>query len=409
MTVATLAAVAVGPARAQEVPPSLTLEEAVHRFAQSSPELRAARSRLRSALAEARQSRAAANPTFTFTNEDLGGYSERYFNLNQPVDFLWGGGVRGRRADANTEVAGATFQADSAAAVLDLKHAYVDAWYQAGVVDALADAHGAVSEAVEDATARVAEGDLAVYDLRRLRVGRSSLARRLQIASVELADAERRLGALVAGDGSLPRVRAEADEPVPAVPQVRTAVDVALARRPELVRARSAAAALDAQIGLARRSRFAGTSVTGGFKQQSNGQDGLFLGLHVPLPFVDRRGGAIDAAFAEAERAEAVVDLLRISIAREAALAEARLASALAQRDLIGDGGSAEGDELLSSARVAYAEGEVGVVELVDAADAFLEARLLDVEVERGVWIARIELEHVIGGFPGGNTTGAER
>ena len=38
--------------------------------------------------------------------------------------------------------------------------------------------------------------------------------------------------------------------------------------------------------------------------------------------------------------------------------------------------GVGEADQLLTIARIAYDEGEIGIVELVDAADAFLDARL---------------------------------
>lgn len=396
------------PAGGQEAPASLSLDEAVSRFVETSPELRTARSRLRAAVAGIRQSRAVANPTFTFTNEDLGAYSERYFHLNQPVDFLWTGGPRSERATAGAEAARAAFRVDSAAAVLSLKRTFLDAWQSAAEVDALAEALTVVGEVVKDARERVDEGDLAPYDLRRLAVGRATLERRLHVAEVELADAERRLGALVVDDGSLPRVRAE-DPGLPGEAPGVDPVAAALVGSPELARARSLARALDAQVSLTRRSRLSGTSLTGGFKDQSDGRSGIFLGVHVPIPLLDRKGAAVDAAVAGAERGQAEIDAVRLRIAREAALARARLDAALAQRVSVDDQGLAEADELLASARVAYAEGEAGVVEFVDAAEAFLEARSLDAQVSRAVWDARFELEHVMGGFPDGSPTGAER
>lgn len=390
------------------MPASLSLDEAVARFVETSPELRTARSRLRATVAGTRQSRAVANPTFTFTNEDLGAYSERYFNLNQPVDFLWTGGPRSERADAGAEAARAAFRVDSASAVLSLKRTFLDAWQSAEEAAALAEALTVVGEVVDDARERVEAGDLAPYDLRRLAVGRATLERRLHAAEVELADAERRLGALVVDDGALPRVRAE-DPGLPGEAPGVDAVAAALAGSPELARARSLSRALDAQVSLARRSRLSGTSLTGGFKDQSDGRSGIFLGVHVPIPLLDRKGAAVDAAVAGAARGQAEIDAVRLRIAREAALARARLDAALAQRTSVDDQGLAEADELLASARVAYAEGEAGVVEFVDAAEAFLEARTLDAQVSRAIWDARFELEHVMGGFPDGSPTGAER
>jgi cobalt-zinc-cadmium efflux system outer membrane protein len=189
----------------------------------------------------------------------------------------------------------------------------------------------------------------------------------------------------------------------------RFAVDRALARRPELAAARSATEALDAEASLARTSRLAGTAVTGGFKQQSDGRAGLFLGVQLPIPVLDRRAGAVDAASAEVDRAESELDLLRLVVAREASLANARLAGAERQRALLGDSGIEQAAELLSIARIAYQEGEMGIVELVDAADAFLEARLLDISVREELMHAIHELEHALGGFSPETDNGAER
>jgi len=143
------------PATVQEAPASLSLEEAVTLFVSRSPELRSARSALRSGLADARQGRAARNPTFSLTNEDLGQYSERYFNLNQPIEHLWERGARGRRADAGSGVARAAFAADSAGAVLELRRTFVDAWYGARVVTALEEADAVVVEVLGDVVERV--------------------------------------------------------------------------------------------------------------------------------------------------------------------------------------------------------------------------------------------------------------
>ena len=73
-TVAVGLAVTAPRALAQEAP-SLALEEAVDLFVANSVELDLARSRLMSRLGDARQRRAIANPTASFTNEALGTYS----------------------------------------------------------------------------------------------------------------------------------------------------------------------------------------------------------------------------------------------------------------------------------------------------------------------------------------------
>ncbi len=400
VTVTLAVAVMAPAAHAQEVQ-SLSLEEAVDLFVTNSAELDLARSRLRSRLGDSRQSRAISNPTASFTNEDLGLSSEQYFNVTQRVDFLWQRGPRNRNAEARASSARSEFQADSARIVLEMKQVFLAAWEGTQIVAALSETDGVFDALVEDASARVAQGDLASYDLRRLRVASATAKQRLTQAELSLAGAERRLGSLVSRDRSISRIRAL--PPALDVPDVTIALALlgeATARRPELDGARAMTEALEATASLVGRSRLEGVGLTGGFKQQSDGRSGLFLGLQVSVPLFDRKGGAMAAAQAEVDRSRSVLELLRVSIEREAALAEARLLAASQQRVLLDESGIGESEELITIARIAYDEGVVGIVELVDAADAFLEARLLANSIRAEEWRAFFELEHAVGGLP---------
>lgn len=397
-----------GSSTAQQVPAAVSMQEAVDLFLRDSPEMSELGSRLSAGLSEARQLRAAPNPTLSFTNEDLGQYAERYFNLSQPVDFLWNTGARSRRADARAGTARAAFLQDSAGAVLELKRVYLEAWHGARVLDALSEAERVVAAVVDDARERVELDDLAPYDLRRLSVVHATISQKLGMAEVDLAHAERTLGSRLAGDGSLPRVQAR--DPGSAEAAVDyDAVAVALRSRPELAGGASAVAAYEAEARLARTSLLQGTTLTGGFKSQSDGRDGLFFGLAFPLPVLDRRGGAVATARGRGDAAAASLERTRIRVASEAALAEQRFRTAIDQQALIRGAALDEASQLLATARVAYAEGEVGVVEMVDAAEAYLEARLLQAEIDRRSWTARLDLEHAMGGFPDDNPTGEGR
>ncbi len=398
---ATVAVAVMAPAAHAQGVPSLSLEEAVDLFVANSAELDLARSRLRSRLGDARQGRAISNPTASFTNEDLGSYSEQYLNVTQRVDFLWQRGPRIRNAEARASSARSEFQADSARIILEMKHVFLAAWEGTQVVAALSETEDVFDSLVEDASARVDQGDLASYDLQRLRVASATAKQRLTRAELSLADAERRLGSLVSRDRSISRIRAL--PPALDVPDATAALarlDEAITRRPELDAARAMTEALEATASLIARSRLEGVGLTGGLKQQSDGRNGLFLGLQMSVPLFDRKGGAMAAARAEVDRSRSDVQLLRVSIEREAALAEARLLAATQQRVLLDQSGIGESEDLLAVARIAYDEGEVGIVELVDAADAFLEARLLANSIRAEEWRAFFKLEHAIGGLP---------
>jgi cobalt-zinc-cadmium efflux system outer membrane protein len=385
---------------AQETNESVTLEEALNLFGQNSPELQLARSRLRAALGGIRQERALPNPQIGVTHEALGDYSESYFNLTQQVDFLWETGNRGAWAEALESRARAQFLADSVQLVSAVRRAYIDAWESRETVEAYRQSDDVMGELLASAEARFSEGDLAGYDLRRLRLETLQFRRRTALAEFDLEEAERRLGSfLVDSDGS----RRFSVEGLGLTDMNRRLEGDLLARaltnRPEARSAESFVDALEAATGLAKSSVLRGTSVTGGFKRQADGLEGVFLGLEIPLPVADRKKGAVDAARAEVFAAESEVDLLRRAISRQVSLAASRLQIAQRQQQLLGPTGVQEAQELLAIARLSFAEGEMRAVDLLDATRAFVEARLLESQVQGDLWKAYFELEQAVGGF----------
>lgn len=388
------------PARGQNQRPAVGLQDALALFHRNSPTLAAARSRLRRELAEVSQSRALPNPTASFSNEDLGDDSERYLNLRQEVGFLWGRGALERRAQAQDMGARTRFRADSAALALEAKRSYLEAWHAAERLAALQRVDGLVQALVEAASARYQEGDLAGYDVRRLQVERSTAARKLALGARELRAAEERLGSLVGdGEGKL------GARELPGDPPGMDALDAgarALQQRPEVVEAGAAVGSWEASTALARSRLVQGASVIGGLKSQSDGREGLFLGIELPIPLLDRRGAAVEAALSGVEEAEQEAESVRRWVRREASLAGAHLAAVHALRARLGDAGVGDSEELLRIARVAYDEGEIGIVELIDAADTYLEAHLMRIGIQVEGWVAYFELERAVGGFGDG-------
>ena len=238
----TLAALACcgGTAAAQAPLSEVTLDQALSLFRRHSPELQIARSQLSSSLGNARQGRAVPNLAAQLTHEDLGGYSESYLLFTQRLDFLWEHGRRGNRAEAWTGAATARFMADSTRLATGMKRTFVVAWERAEAVVTFERAQEVVGEVMASAEARVSEGDLAGYDLRRLRWENARMARRLAVAELDLEDAERGLGAQVTEDAGGARVGAVAlDAAGPPSVSDPDVVITAVAGRPELQAARS--------------------------------------------------------------------------------------------------------------------------------------------------------------------------
>jgi cobalt-zinc-cadmium efflux system outer membrane protein len=167
----------------------------------------------------------------------------------------------------------------------------------------------------------------------------------------------------------------------------------------------AAGAALDAARAdeqAVRRGRLPAPTAIGGYKTQSDGLTGAFLGLSLPLPLFDQRGAAASEAAAASVRAEAHLALVRRQVENDIRLAYEAHRAARERARLFAGELLAEPEALLGVARVAYAEGEMTLVELLDAVDAYRAARIIAGQARRDLWITFFDLERAAGGLPPG-------
>ena len=390
---------------AQDTIRRVSLDEALALFARHNMELRITRAEAAAAAAGARQAAAYPNPVVAATREMLGDggqrYDETYLTLAQHLRWPWESAAWGRAATAEREAATYRVAGDSLRLAFEVKRAFVEAAGAERVRDGLAEATGVVREALEDATRRAAEGDLSGYALRRLRVERARYEVDLSAATIAVEGARRRLGALLLPDSAVPL----APTALPAGTPPEAALMLATQPEPPTPTVAAARALLDvarAEEQAVGRSQLPAFSATGGYKTQSDGFSGAFLGLSLPLPLFDRRGAAATEAGAATARAEAHLALVRRLAENDRRLASESYAAARARAALFEGELLAEPDALLRIAQVAYTEGEMSLVELLDAMDAYRAARVAAVEARRDLWISYFDLERAAGGLPAG-------
>jgi cobalt-zinc-cadmium efflux system outer membrane protein len=392
-------------AAAQDTIRRVSLDEALALFARHNLELRIARAEAAATTAHARQAAAYPNPAIGVTRETLEGngrrYDETYLTLAQEIRWPWERADRGRAAAAEREAGAYRVSGDSLRLAFDVKRAFAEAASAELVHDGLAEATAVVRDALEDATHRAAEGDLSGYALRRLRVERARYEADLSAAAMAARAARRRLGALLPPDSAaeVAPTGLPVGDPPPVEPLTSSPAEPAV---PALAAARAAVDAARADERAVRRGRIPAPTAIGGYKSQSDGLTGAFLGLSLPLPLFDRRDGAAAEAGAATARAEAHLALVRRQAENDVRLAlEAHRMSCERARLFEGEL-LTEPEALLRIARVAYAEGEMSLVELLDAVDAYRAARVAAVGARRDVWVTFFDLERAAGGVPVG-------
>ena len=396
----------VVPVRAQEAVRHVTLREALALFAQHNLALRLVRAEADAQAGLAHQAAAYPNPTAIFTHEPLfddgNTYSETYVTLSQRVEWP---GVRRARIDAAqrlTAAARARVGTDSLRLAFDVIRTYITAVSEDERGAVLQDVTDVIRRAEASWTSRHAEGEVSGYDLRRIRVERARYENALALAELHSRAARRRLALLVFPDGDATAL-APTDrlEGRPVTLALDDLLSRAQAARPEVTAARAEAEASQAAWVRARRERRPEPTLTAGFKRQSDGLQGAFFGAALGLPLFNRNTGQIEAETARLHAAETRHILAMRQVENEVRQAYATYASLRDRIALIEEGLLTETGDLLQIALASYGEGEMTLVELLDAAAAFRDARLTRLDLRAAFWTSYYDvLRAAAGPFP---------
>ena len=394
----------VSPMKGQQQVRRISLDEAVRLFNQNNLELQLSRAVAREVTGAARQLRAFPNPTASVTHESFSNqglsYSETYYTLTQPIDWPWRFGDRRKAGSHLADAASAELQADSALLVFELKRVYVEAAAAEAEWELLGQVSAVFRRADQNGTARLEEGDISSFEIKRIRVERARYEQQWMESELELSRLRRGLGGMtMPAQGGIQVAPAAPLSGDPPASDRGSMLNRALARRGEISAAASAAEAAGASANVVRWSRLPDPALTGGYKRQSDGLDGLFLGVAVPLPWWDRKGGDIAAAEARVEEAQAREQLVRLSVTKDVTSAAERFSSIERRAELIGDELLADANDLLDVALVSYDEGELSLLELLDAAQAYSDAGVLRARLNAAYWIAYYDLERAVGGL----------
>ncbi len=350
----------------------------------------------------ARQAAAYPNPGLSVSHEpkwrDGQTDSETYVNLSQRIEWP---GIRSARtlaADRLAAAARANFSVDSARTALRVKEAFVTAVREEEHVLVLEELVELFRKAEQDGVVQKDSGEISGYSLRRLRLERARYELQLGRAMSGVRDARRLLSQLILPESPATSLapRLETAPPSREI-TLQRALELARTSRSELVSARASAEAAQADLDFVTRSRTPSPTVLGGFKRQSDGFRGLLIGLSFDLPIRNRNRGLIQANEARFAASGARIAQAQSLVEGEVRLAYASYAALWDQRDLLSDQLLVDMDSMIESAETGYVEGEMSVLELLDAADAFRDARRMLIDLEADLRMAYFNLTLAVG------------
>ncbi len=384
---------------------TLDLEGALRMAAVSSPLVTQADAQLGMARGELRAQGQWLNPVLEYRRENLGAplLPDEFFTAFIPFD------LTGRRTLLlrATGRGARRFDLLRAAARQDALLTVADRWIAAAqtreAAAVLAEQATAVAEIARRESIRATEGAVGDAVALRTRVEADRLALLQLHAEVRAEEARRALATALGVEPerlpALPRLQLAQVSAVMLGALERAGTGNALlqyavreraeVRAAEVARDEAALRRRVEQVGVLGDWQLqGGTKLTGGFM---TGQ----IGLAVPLPMFNHNSGGRERA-REAERdADAAYRTAMLQVVAEAAVAEQQRQRLEALRDRFSD--ASYGRVIAESARIAYAEGAMTLLELLDAERAAADAQLLSQQYAADALRAQLVLARAVG------------
>lgn len=381
------------PAHAQ----GLTEAEAVARALAASPRVRAANALPAQAAAEYQVRRVVPNPTVRFQQEDAAGTRDRFLLFDQELPLSGRRGLLGQASAFAVEAATAQARSEADLVRRDVRIAYADLAAAGARERVLTDGLSALDAVIERLRAREQAGEGSAFDRLRAERERVDFADDRRATQAAITAARAQLAALF-GESDGGKTLTATDEPGrPAIlPPLTEAIQLARTRRPVLKAADADVQRFSFERSAAARLGWPQPTLSGGWKQtteNARSHSGYALGIGVALPLFSRGAAETAVATAGLTGAEAMRDVLAREIEAEVRAAHAHAEAASERARSYETEALARSRELIQIATLAYDEGEIGILELLDAHRTRLEAEVRALTLKTDARLAAVALD----------------
>ena len=381
----------------------LTLDQAVKLALEVNPMLEIQRQIVAEARAERLSRSLLPNPLLTYNREELelaeasGG--EWILAAEMPLDFIWRRGPLLSEAEASIEAENYGLAALREQVRLETSLAYIETHFGRQELQARQRSSEILQEIREKSRVLKSEGDMSGYDQRRITFEVFRSRRDQVLAENALGESEKKLNLLVYQDSLSRKVETVESFPnqLPELSAERL-VATALERRADLKRSRTRISALRAAVQAAKRGALPGLGVSLGYKRQVDGFEGPVGYFNLRLPLFDRNQGAVAGNQARLNAGEVTAAAQERQIAAEV---ETACQNYLRLREQLAEyrANMLDNPELLiETASFSYLEGEVSLVEWIDAVRTYTEDAVIRFGLLRDCYLSLYRLELLTGG-----------
>jgi len=374
--------------------PGLTLPEAVATFTQSNPHTKILEGRLAATRAELRQSQLLPNPEVIWRIEDSVD-NDNFVEASWPVDVSGRRWLKSKAAMAGIVSAERLYQWELNSLLADVKTLFFEVVACQERLRIAEEGASRYASILNNLRGRAGQTD---FD--RLR-----LEKELAEVKADAAEAQRELhrlriefAILLNEDPHAFRLAADL-KPARALPSRETLEGSILSDHPKVASALKAVERRDLERRAARRKWIPEITVSGGFKNTSGddvNKSGFAGEISIAIPIFDAGQEELAAAKGELKAAESEAAIAKTEVMR-------RFAETYEDAVLVANSAREYETALLTADRVeqmaglAYLEGRLGTLELLDAYSGAIKTRTRYIALTLESCILEIELERIIG------------
>jgi multidrug efflux system outer membrane protein len=379
----------------------LTEREALARFSTSDPRIRALNARIDETRAIQAERTLWPNPSATFSRESVLGAHDTFLLARQELP------ISGRRSRLQTagrlavDAAQAEAQFERVQLQADVREAYAALLLSQQQEEALQESIDALQKLISVLRTREEGGEGSTYDRMRGQRTLIDLEAERSLAAADRARAQRRLAGYL-GPGTTPEALIAADSLVASSPQATlpALIEQALANRGDYRASEISIARFEAERSAATRLQIPTPTLTGGLKRSDLGgttSSGYQVSVDLSIPLFSHGQAATALATAQKARAQAEAESWRLQIEAEVGAAYNVATIQHERLTRYQESATAIAEPLAQIGRVGYEEGELSILELLDADRQALDARLQILGLAAAARRAAIELDRAIG------------
>lgn len=383
-----------------DVSQPLTLQQAIEQAQAHYPSIRIQQTFVEQARGRKTKAAVLPNPTATYYREDLNlngeNFGEWIVSAGLPLNFIWQ--RWSETALASAQVKAQELLVENARRLLrfEVQQAYVRYLFANRIAKTWQEVTTIFESASDAAEARFADGDISNYELQRIKMEALRYRKNTADAETERLARKRHLSFMI----DLSQAEADFDEvqelniDVPEI-QSENLIQAAGQNRPDVQAAQSLLNSRQSAVTAEKWKRLPEISFSYGYKEQADEFTGSVIQLDMGIPLFNRNQGNIRESEAQRNRQMLELTLLKKQAESETRLAIEQFRVYNERRPQFTQTDEATLNQTLSAALASYREGEMSLIELLDAVQAYVGAFELQYGFLTQYYISLFELEKV--------------